>query len=240
MQYRALCSSSCSGQGYCKLPVRAPKWIIWSCVLCLSSIRQTSHCRVKLSVSISKKLFVQEALRSGVCLTKMAQGRRPACCCLSEECLLSGGKKREQGAKSHIGLKRSDSYTPGSERASLRSGLGHSFWIVLCQQRALESVRWTVLSFANTKLAVWPSRGLLIVTYLLFIYLVPGACPLVRCCVCWSWTAWVYVASGVNVLSRFRLPLSLRASCLSSRLYLFLFYHPRRCFNDVRTQQCLR
>lgn len=45
-----------------------------------------------------KSFFVQEAQRSGVCVTKMAQGRRPAFCCLSEECLLSGAGGNRWGA----------------------------------------------------------------------------------------------------------------------------------------------
>lgn len=43
--------------------------------------------------------FVQEARRSGVCVTKMAQGRRPAFCCLSEECLLSGAGGGQEGSR---------------------------------------------------------------------------------------------------------------------------------------------
>lgn len=45
-----------------------------------------------------QSFFVQEARRSGVCVTKMAQGRRPAFCCLSEECLLSGAGGNRRGA----------------------------------------------------------------------------------------------------------------------------------------------
>lgn len=52
-------------------------------------------------------------------LTKMAQGRRAACCCLSEECLLSGGgEAEEQGAKSHIRLRKGPTATPQNRRWS--------------------------------------------------------------------------------------------------------------------------
>lgn len=63
----------------------------------------------RVPLSEPEGFFVQEARRSGVCVTKMAQGRRPAFCCLSEECLLSGagggGTGGQQGSKSQELLK---------------------------------------------------------------------------------------------------------------------------------------
>lgn len=68
--------------------------------------------------------FVQEARRSGVCVTKMAQGRRPAFCCLSEECLLSGagGGGDRRGA----GIEKSGAFE-GAEGQSLGTGAGKIF-----------------------------------------------------------------------------------------------------------------
>lgn len=53
----------------------------------------------RVPFSWPESFFVQEARRSGVCVTKMAQGRRPAFCCLSEECLLSGAGGSRRGAR---------------------------------------------------------------------------------------------------------------------------------------------
>lgn len=103
----------------------------------------------------------------------MAQGRRPASCCLSQECLLSGGKK-EQGAKSHIGLRRADGRSSGSKLASIRQGLGHSFGVCSANKEQRSPSGGTALSSANTKLAASLSGCL----HGLFIYSVPGACPL--------------------------------------------------------------
>lgn len=47
--------------------------------------------------SVRKALLFKKPEESGVCLTKMAQGLRPACRCLSEECLLSGGEGAGSG-----------------------------------------------------------------------------------------------------------------------------------------------
>lgn len=52
----------------------------------------------RVPFSGQESFFVKEARRSGVCVTKMAQGRRPAFCCLSEECLLSGAGGNRWGA----------------------------------------------------------------------------------------------------------------------------------------------
>lgn len=94
MQYHAFCSSSCSGQGYKKIPVSVLKRTTRTCIFGFSRFPRKLNFRGR-PVSL-EKLFVQEARRSRVCLTKMAQGRWPAFCCLSEECLLSGKKRSRQ------------------------------------------------------------------------------------------------------------------------------------------------
>lgn len=97
----------------------------------------------------------------------MAQGRRPACCCLSEECLLSG-KKGSTELKVTLGLKGPTA--GGRERSWPLFGfiLATASWFVLCQQRAPSGA--AVLSFAKTKLAASLSRCLLFVQLWLFIY----------------------------------------------------------------------
>lgn len=47
--------------------------------------------------------------------------------------IVSGGE-RSRELKVTLGVKRSDSHISESGLASPRSGLGHSFWVVLCQQ----------------------------------------------------------------------------------------------------------
>lgn len=75
----------------------------------------------RVPLSEPEGFFVQEARRSGVCVTKMAQGRRPAFCCLSEECLLSGagGGGDRRGA----GIEKSGAFE-GAEGQSLGTGAG--------------------------------------------------------------------------------------------------------------------
>lgn len=86
-----------------------------------------------------EKVFVQEAWRSRVCLTKMAQvGGQPATACLRNVYCL---RRKKQGAKSHFGAKRAEGISSGSKLAASRPGFGHGICTLLCQERALESVR---------------------------------------------------------------------------------------------------
>lgn len=75
--------------------------------------------------------FVQEARRSGVCVTKMAQGRRPAFCCLSEECLLSGAGWWGWGGEDRRDRKVRSFFFEGADGQSLGTGAGEKFCSLL-------------------------------------------------------------------------------------------------------------
>lgn len=169
MQYHAFCSSSCSGQGYKKIPVSVLKWTTWSCVLCSSKVTLGSG-------QFRWKRYLFKKPEEAVCLTKMAQGRRPACCCLSEECLLSG-KKRSRELKVTIGLKGPTAIAEDQSGPLFGQVLVPAFGLCFANKEQRSPSGETVLSFANTKLAASLSRCLLFVKQWLFIYLGVGACP---------------------------------------------------------------
>lgn len=140
--------------------------------------------------------FVQEARRNGLCVTKMAQGRRPAFCCLSEECLLSGAGGNRRGA--------------GTEKSgALREPKGrNSNKPARCFCRSDPHRPRASRQGETHKLAASPTGS-----GLLFNYLVPRSCARPR-----SWTSFLcdfLPPSRVSVAALARASLCCRVTVIS-------------------------
>ena len=76
----------------------------------------------------------------------MAQGRRPACCCLPEECLLSGGGNGAVELKVTLDVEENPRPPPGSEE-----GVSPAFCGFSANKELRSVVRWTEQPVSQTQ-----------------------------------------------------------------------------------------